>query len=162
MNSCEGRQRGKCGLCQLFLFMLPASAVFSSTIFIHAVCLCCGMHLMLWQICLTTRWSRASLLLTAGYVAVYVISNLTGTYTQHRDSHHFFPCNLMSESIINLVTAVLCVLCYYSVSKHRFFLVSMSGYILFYTSSVKLPPVLNIVRPIYDVRVFVTEFVLIK
>jgi len=50
----EEKQR-ECGLCQLLLFMLPASAVFSTAVFIHAVCissvcLCCGLHLMLWQI----------------------------------------------------------------------------------------------------------------
>lgn len=38
-----------------FLFMLTASATFSTAIFIHAVCMssvcrCCGMHRMLWQI----------------------------------------------------------------------------------------------------------------
>jgi hypothetical protein len=71
------------------------------------------------------------------------ISVLTGTYTQHHDSHCFCHCTLRSESIINLLTAVLRVLFYYSTSKRCFFLVSPPGYILFYTCNVKLLPVLN-------------------
>jgi hypothetical protein len=73
---------------------------------------------------------------------LYMSSVLTWTYT-HQDSPRFCPCNLRSEGIINLVTAVLCVLCYYSASK-RFlfhhlatfcFTLVMLNYLLYWTVS---------------------------
>ena len=67
VNSCEGRLQRECGLCQLFLAMLPASAVFSHVVCISSVCF------LLWDsssyvvvdISLTVCWPRACLLSTA-------------------------------------------------------------------------------------------------
>jgi hypothetical protein len=89
------------------------------------------------DICLTTHLPGLlySLLLDELLCMSYLMY-VTWTYTQHRDNHDFCPCNLSSESIINPVTAVLCVLCYYSVSKHCFFVVSACGCILVYTCNV--------------------------
>jgi hypothetical protein len=120
VNSCGGRQQ-----------VYSMWAVFS-----HAVCISCfqscGLHqmpppiaveyILIWR----CRYPSDKTLDQSSFTCccwisycVCVISFLTCTCMQHCDSHPFCPCNSTSESVINLVTTVLCIQCYNSVSKYQ-------------------------------------------